>query len=100
MHHISQKSSKVGEMALKLDISKAYDRVEWGCLKSIMKKMGFYEKWVNIMMRSVSIVKYSVKIHGKPQGCITPSRGLCQRDCLSPYLFLICAKSLSALLKQ
>ena len=55
MHHISQKkkSGKVGEMALKLDMSKTYDGVEWGCLEKIMQKMGFNVKWVNIMMRCV-----------------------------------------------
>ena len=28
-------------MAVKLDTSKAYDRIEWGCLEKIMIKMGF-----------------------------------------------------------
>ena len=37
MHHLNQKTrGKVCEMALKLDISKAFDSVEWGCLKQIM----------------------------------------------------------------
>ena len=35
------KKSKKGSLALKLDISKAYHRVKWAVLKSIMVKMGF-----------------------------------------------------------
>lgn len=50
MHHLNQKrSGKIGEMALKLYISKAFDRVEWGCLEKIMQKMGFNDKWVSMI---------------------------------------------------
>ena len=43
MHHISQKkkNGKVGQMALKLDMSKAYNKVEWGCLKKNYVEDGF-----------------------------------------------------------
>ena len=52
------------------------------------------------MMQYISSISYSVRINGKPRGNIIPSRGLWQEDPLSPYLFLICAESLSTLIKK
>ena len=54
LHH--HKSSKDGFMALKLDMSKAYDRVEWVFLEKIMRKLGFNEKWITLIMLCVSTV--------------------------------------------
>ena len=77
MHHISQKKNgKVGDLALKLDMSKAYDRVEWIWLEKIMQRLGFDDKWCTLIMSCVTTVFYSVKINGKPKGHIVPSRGI------------------------
>ena len=101
MHHINQKKNgRIGEMALKLDMSKAYDRVKWICLKKIMEKLGFNERWRRLMMQCISTVSYAVRINGVPRGHITPSHGLRQGDPLTPYLFFICAKGLSDLIKK
>lgn len=100
-HFMKRKSSgQEGEVALKLDISKAYDRVSWSYLKNRMSGMGFSEKWIKWVMLCVSTVSYSISFQGSSIGPIIPSRGLRQGDPLSPYLFLLCVEGLFELLKS
>ncbi|KAF5481391.1 hypothetical protein F2P56_002046 [Juglans regia] len=87
-------------MAIKLDMSKAYDRVKWGFLEAMLRKSGFSERWISLLMAYVKSISYSVFVNGTPGDTIIPSRGLRQRDPLSQYLFLLCAEGLSSLLQQ
>ena len=96
----SRKSGKIGWLAAKLDMSKAYDMIEWDYLKRVMRKMGFSHRWIDLMMSCVRTITYSVVINSKQCGNIVPSRGLRKRDLLSPYLFLLCAEGLVSLMKR
>ncbi|XP_024155881.1 uncharacterized protein LOC112163846 [Rosa chinensis] len=89
-----------GFLALKLDITKAYDRLEWDFLRKIMLKMGFASQWVDLIMFCLSTVQYSFLINGIPSGFVTPHRKLRQGDPISPYLFLLCAEGLSTLISH
>ncbi|KAF5465302.1 hypothetical protein F2P56_015322 [Juglans regia] len=92
--------SKSGFMALKLDISKAYDRVEWKFLSSVMSRLGFDQAWISIVLNCISSASYSILLNGEAQTPFKPSRGLRQGDPLSPYLFILCGEALSAMIQK
>lgn len=99
IHHMRLKNrGNVGEIALTLDISKAYDRVSWKFLRHRMKAMNFSEKWIGWMLLCVKIVSYQFRLNGSMVGLVFPKRGLRQEDSLSPYLFLLCVEGLSNVL--
>ncbi|CAM8918014.1 unnamed protein product [Rhodiola kirilowii] len=85
---------------MKLDMSKAYDRVEWHFLERTMAAMGFEQGWIRKIMVCVETVSYKVKVNGTMTEEIKPSRGLRQGDPISPYLFLICAEWLTHTLNK
>ena len=91
---------KLGFMAMKLDMSKAYDRVEWNFLCRLMAKMGFEDRWIQLIYGYISSISYSILVNGEPHGDIKPTRGLRHGNPLSPYLFLLVSEGLNGLIEQ
>ncbi|XP_071909704.1 uncharacterized protein [Coffea arabica] len=81
-------------LMLKLDMEKAYDRVEWPFLLFMLRKFGFEEKVVDIIFRLVSNNWFSVLVNGEAAGFFKSSKGLRQGDPVSPALFVLIAEFL------
>ncbi|OMO86337.1 reverse transcriptase [Corchorus capsularis] len=101
IHYMKNKrAGGANHMALKLDLSKAYDRVEWAFLEGMMLRLGFSQQWTSLVMSCVTTVSYSIMVNGTNTEKFSPSRGIRQGDPLSPYLFLFCMEGLSCLLQR
>ena len=73
-----RKGKKNGVVALKLDISKAYNRVEWSFLEHAMYHLGFSKTWIELIMNCIFTSSFSMLINGAPKGLIQPQRGMRQ----------------------
>ena len=98
--HAMRRRKKRGNAAIKLDMMKAYDRVEWHYLQAIMLKLGFRMEFFCLVMKCVISVRFSIRVNGELLPFFTPSRGLRQGCPASPYLFLLCAEGLTSLLNH
>ena len=65
-----------------------------------MHKLGFHERWIQLVMWFVLPITYVIRVNGVPCGAIRPTRGLRQGDPLSPYFFILVAEGLSALIHK
>ncbi|XP_024200132.1 uncharacterized protein LOC112203389 [Rosa chinensis] len=61
----NKKKATSGSMAIKLDLEKAYDSLDWNYIKLCLHRFGFDVKWINLIMDCISSVTFSILINGK-----------------------------------
>jgi hypothetical protein len=81
--HNQETTSKEAFFALKIDMMKAYDMVEWDYLRGCLSKLGFATPWINTVMRCVTEVPYAVKVNGELTRPVVPRRGIRLGDPIS-----------------
>ena len=92
MHTMHCKSLKA--VMIKLDLSKAYDRVSWTYVRVILSKLGFVGSFISWVMSSLSSVSFSLLINGVASTFFKAGRGLRQGCPLAPLLFLVVVEGL------
>ena len=85
MHCI--KKEKQPAFALKVDLSKAYDRVSWTFLHLLLVQIGLPIELVEWIMGCINLTSLAVLVKGSPSSFFHPTKGLRQGFPLSPFLF-------------
>lgn len=86
--------------AIKLDIKKAFDTLNWGFLFEALRRMGFPPLFVKWIYTCISTCMISIKVNGSLEGYFKAQSGLRQGDPISPYLFVLAMEVLTACLKK
>jgi len=96
IHTIKKEKQRV--FALKLDLSKAYDKVGWIFVRLVLIKIGIYLEVVEWIMDCLQSTSFVILINGSPTNFFRPSRGLRQGCPLSPFIFLLVVEALSRII--
>ncbi|XP_074282783.1 uncharacterized protein LOC141607326 [Silene latifolia] len=98
LHFINHRSyGKKGMMALKADISKAYDSLNWNFIRGVLSYLNLPDSMVHLIMSIIESVSYEILINGAPMEYVEPCCGI-RQDPLSPYIFALCTEVLSQMI--
>lgn len=84
--------------AIKIDLMKAFDSLNWDFILNCLKVMGFPLSFLRWIKGCITSPYFSVAVNGSLCGYFAGQRGLRQGDPLSPYLFVIAMEVFSKLL--
>lgn len=77
---MKNKKGRWALIGIKIDMDKAYDKLKWELIIQVMKRLGFSERFCNLIKRCLYTVSHSILLNGSKQDFTRPLRGLRQRD--------------------
>ncbi|KAL5765667.1 hypothetical protein ACOSP7_016284 [Xanthoceras sorbifolium] len=89
---------KKGFVAWKIDLAKAYNKLQWGFIINVLSEIGLDLKMIDLIMFCIRSVRYKMVLNGKITDAFKPRCGLRQGDPISPYVFVLCMEKLSHLI--
>lgn len=98
IHTVIGNRGQMGYMAIKIDLEKAYDRLQWHFVRDMLHLYKFPKSLTKLILSCVSSSSISILLNGGKLESFLPSRGIKQGDPLSPYLFIICMEILGFLI--
>lgn len=100
-HYMKRRTQRNKRIAgLKIDISKAYHRLEWSFVKNILENFGFHRISIDRVMQFIQSVSYTFTHNGAEFRTAIPQRGLREGHPIWPYIYILCAEGLSAIIKR
>ena len=100
IHSLKRRKEREGFMVIKIDLEKAYDRLEWSFVRIVLDHFGFPKNFSELILSCISTTSTSLLFNGSKLEAFTPSRGIRQGDPISPYFFLLCREYLSFLITK
>jgi hypothetical protein len=100
IHSFMLKSWTPHAFLLKIDLAKAFDRLEWSFITQSVQRLGFNSHFIQLIYTCISSSSLSILVNQQPTSYFYPQRGLRQGCPLSPYLFVIAINELSLRLQE
>ena len=100
IHTIGRTKGSKGTLAIKIDLEKTYDKIEWSFIREMLTLFYFPENLIKLIMSCITSMSTSLLLNGGSLDPFLPSRGIRQGDPLSPYLFILCMEFLGHLIEE
>ena len=95
LHSFNLKTWKSNAFILKINLAKAFDRIEWHFIVASLQRLGLNDTFIGLIHACISSPTFAVLINDEPSEHFISQRGIRQGCPLSPYIFVIAINELS-----